>query len=245
MPLAIVLMLLDVTLVVHAAKTGRFNPWGYVIVLLPGIGAIAYIVVELVPEWFGSPQAHRTRKTVMSKLDPEKRYRILRDKFETLDTVGTRADLAEECLALGKFDEAKALFDVILTMPLGDEPIYYLGRARAEFGLGEPQQTVVTLDELRARWPDYQSAEGHLLYARALEEAGRLDEALDEYQAVSDYFAGAEATVRWGLLLQRMGHGAEAQKLFQALVTRLRRAPKYVRKTQAEWIAVAEKALRG
>ena len=46
-----------------------------------------------------------------------------------------------------------------------------LGLARAEFGLGRSEDTVKTLDELRRRWPDYQSAEGHLLYARALEDA--------------------------------------------------------------------------
>jgi hypothetical protein len=35
MPLAIVLMVIDVAFVVHAAKTGRFNPWGYLILFCP------------------------------------------------------------------------------------------------------------------------------------------------------------------------------------------------------------------
>jgi hypothetical protein len=44
--------------------------------------------------------------------------------------------------------------------PLGEESVYMLGRARAEFGAGQPADTVATLDELRRRWPDYQSARG-------------------------------------------------------------------------------------
>ena len=68
---------------------------------------------------------------------------------------------------------------------MGDDAIYALGKARAQFGHGNPQQAVATLDDLRERWPDYQSAEGHLLYARALEESGRTEDALSEYQAVA------------------------------------------------------------
>ena len=43
------------------------------------------------------------------------------------------------------------------------------------------------------------------LYARALEESGRTDEALYEYQAVANYYPGAEARVRYGLLLDKAG----------------------------------------
>jgi len=50
--------------------------------------------------------------------------------------------------------------------------------------------------------------------------------------------------VRFGLLLQRAGRDAEAKRLFADVLTQMRRAPKYVRKVQAEWIAAAERALR-
>ena len=93
------------------------------------------------------------------------------------------------------------------------------------------------------RWPDYHSADGHLLYARALAESGRTEEALDEFKAVSNYFAGAEARVRWAILLEATGRKAEEGDLRRP-PHQMRRAPKYVRKVQAEWIAVAEKQLR-
>ena len=128
---------------------------------------------------------------------------------------------------------------------MGDDPIYALGRARAQFGRSHPQEAVATLDDLRKRWPDYQSAEAHLLYARALEESGRTDDALYEYQAVANYYPGAEARVHYGLLLDKAGRQNEAKAVFTEVLTQLKRAPKYVRRVQAEWIALAEKALRG
>ena len=51
MPFVALMFVINVVFVVHAAKTGRMMPWGYVILLLPGVGALAYILVELVPEW--------------------------------------------------------------------------------------------------------------------------------------------------------------------------------------------------
>jgi hypothetical protein len=245
MPFGIVLLLINVGLIVHAAKTGRFWPWGYVILFIPGFGALAYVLVELLPAWFGSAQGQHARRRVVSTLDPGKRYRMLTDQLDVADTIANRGALAEECLALGKFAEAERHYEHIQALPMGDDAIYAFGKARAQFGLGHAPEAVATLDDLRKRWPDYQSAEAHLLYARALENSGRTDDALYEYQAVANYYPGAEARVRYGLLLDKAGRRAEAKAVFTELLTGLKRAPKYVRRVQAEWIALAEKALRG
>jgi hypothetical protein len=245
MPLGLILLLIEVVLIVHAAKTGRFMPWGLIIFFLPGIGSLAYILVELVPEWFGSPRAQRARGRLANTLDPGKRYRELTDQLAVLDTIANRSALAEECLTLGKFDEALRHYEHILSLPMGDDAIYMLGKARAQFGLGRPQDAIATLDELRTRWPDYQSAEGHLLYARALEANGRTEDALSEYHAVANYYPGAEARVRYGLLLDKAGRQAEAKSVLSEVLAQLKRAPKYVRRAQAEWIALAERAVRG
>src|SRR5258708_35147855 len=142
MPLAILFVLIDVVFVVHAAKTGRFTPWGYLILMLPGIGVIAYILVELMPEWLGSAQGQKARQRVINKLDPEKQCRKLADELEISDTIANRTALAEECLALGKFEEARRHYENVLGRALGDEPAYALGKAQAEFGLRSEERRV-------------------------------------------------------------------------------------------------------
>jgi hypothetical protein len=243
MPVYLVILLLDITLVYHASRTGRLQPWAFIILLIPLAGALAYIVVELVPEWFGSPGAQQARKRVAERLDPEKRYRQLSDRLAGSDTIANRDALAAECLKIGRFDEAERHYDHVLTLPMGSEPVYALGKAQAQFGLNRPADALATLDDLKARWPDFESAEGHLLYARALAEVGRIDEALDEYHAVSDYFPGAEARVRYGMLLRMAGRNAEARVVFNELLLQMKRAPKYLREAQAEWLSIAEKQL--
>ena len=54
MPLALLLVIIDVMLVVHAVRTGRASPWVFIILLVPVVGAIAYVVAVLVPDLTGS-----------------------------------------------------------------------------------------------------------------------------------------------------------------------------------------------
>ncbi|KJC37044.1 hypothetical protein UP09_27665 [Bradyrhizobium sp. LTSP885] len=243
MPVALVVLLLDISLIYHASRTGRLQPWAFIILMVPLIGALAYIVVELIPEWWGGPGAALARKRVANRFDPEKQYRELSDRLATSDTIANRAALAAECQTVGRFDEAEHHYDHIMRLPLGDNPAYALAKAQAQFDRKRAADALATLDALRERWPDFESAEGHLLYARALAEIGRVDEALEEYHAVSQYFPGAEARVRYGLLLQLVGRTSEARMVFNELLIQMRRAPRYLRNAQAEWLSIAEKQL--
>jgi hypothetical protein len=191
-------------------------------------------------QWPGAEQA---RRRISNRLDPEKRYRELSDRLAATDTIANREALAAECLKIERFDEDGRHYDHILQLPMGNEPAYALGKAKAEFGCSRPAEALATLEDLQKRWPDLESAEGHLLYARALAEVGRVDEALEEYHAVAGYFPGAEARVRYGLLLKLVGRTGEARLVFNELLIQMKRAPSYLRKAQAEWLSIAEKHL--
>jgi hypothetical protein len=81
MPIAVVILLLDLSLVVHAAKTGRLCPWAYIILAIPGLGALAYIGMELIPEWTGSIGGQKAQAALSKALDPDKRLRELSEQF--------------------------------------------------------------------------------------------------------------------------------------------------------------------
>jgi len=243
MPIVLIAVVLDIFLVYHAVQTGRVRPWAFIILMFPFVGSLAYIVVELIPEWFASPEARQAHQRIVNRLDPEKRYRQWSDQLAISDTVANRAALAEECQNIARFAEAEQHYDHILKLPGGDDPVYAFRKAQAQFSANRHADALATLDDLQKRWPDFQSADAHLLYARALAEAGRTDEALEEYKALSAYFSGAEARVRHGMLLQLLGRAAEARIVFNELLIQMRRAPKHVRKAQAEWLSIAEKQL--
>jgi hypothetical protein len=241
----IVILLLDLVLVYHASRTGRLQPWVYVIMFLPVGGAIAYVVVELIPEWFGSPQSQQARRRLADRFDPERTYRELADRLAVAATIANRVGLAHECLRSGRYAEAERLYDDALKLPMGQIPAYALGKAYAQFRRQRPADALATLDDLQARWPEFSSEQAHLLYAQALTAVGRVDEALQEYQSLMRYFPVGEVRVRYGLLLQSAGRHAEARIVFNEFLIHMRRAPKYLRRTQAEWLRIAEKQLSG
>lgn len=88
------------------------------------MGALAYIAVELIPEWFSSPGARQARQRVANRLDPAKRYRELSDRLAVTDTIANRAALAEECAKIGRYGEAEQHYDHTLALPMGHDPAY-------------------------------------------------------------------------------------------------------------------------
>ena len=132
MPIAVLALCFTVGLAVHAAKTGRFSPWGWIIIMLPPLGGVAYLLVEVLPELLGSPRGQRTQRAIAQRVNPEKTYRVLRDRLIDADTVANRARLAEECAVLGKWQEAWEQYDEIVRRPNGDEPVFHLGLAEAD-----------------------------------------------------------------------------------------------------------------
>ena len=118
-----------------------------------------------------------------------------------------------------------------------------LGLAKAQFGLGQAQQTRDTLDALIAANPTFRSSDGHLLYARAVEDTGDITAALNEYEAVAQGYPGEEARARYALLLKRNGDSSRAVSIFKEILTRSDVAPKYYQREQRQWIELARKEL--
>ncbi|WP_158807312.1 hypothetical protein [Beijerinckia sp. L45] len=211
---------------------------------LPGFGVAAYLIFEVLPEWRRAPGVRKTQGQLTRAIDPTRRYRSLVDALDASNTIGNRLALADECLALRRFDEALVLYDGIIASPQGDEPVYYLGKAKAQFALGKAAEALTTLDTLKQHWPAYRSQDGHLLYARALENLGRLDEALGEYAGLSRYYPGPEPRIRQMRLLDQIGRKEEAYQIANDVVANLTRAPAFARKQQAEWFSAAKDYLR-
>ena len=70
MPLIILTALVQVGLIIHVVRTGRPPFWVFVILFVPGIGSIAYCIVELLPEISNSLTARRAMRGVRKTFDP-------------------------------------------------------------------------------------------------------------------------------------------------------------------------------
>lgn len=243
MPFFIVSILLQITVVIHIIRTGRDRIWIYVVMFLPLAGVLAYFIAELLPEMLGSRTARKLKQGAIDKVDPGRDLRARLDALDAADTVDNRRYVAEEYLRLGQFEDALKMYRTTLSGMYGDDPALLMGAARAADGAGRSAEVLELLDRLRATNPDFQSAEGHLLYAKALEALARTDEALKEYEALVTYATGEEARCRYALLLKREGSTIAARALFDEVLTRARRGDGHYRAAEREWIDIARREI--
>jgi len=243
MPFALVIAL-QVIAVVHLLRTGRSMIWLMVIVFLPVVGCLAYFIIEVLPSFGQNPAARKAMSRARKAIDPNRGVREGSLNYERSQNADTASRLAEELTKAGRYDEAIRVCMEARTGLFEDDPKILLALANAQFAASRYTDVIATLDYLREKNPGFRSADGHLVYARALDESGATDRALEEYAALVNYYPGAEARVRQAMLYKKTGDKARAAELFAALLKDARLAPKHFRRSEREWIELAERQSR-
>ena len=119
-----------------------------------------------------------------------------------------------------------------------------LAQARAQLLAGNAAASEEWFLKLKELDPKAFDTDSELDYARALEEQGKTDQAVAQYERVAPRYSGEEARVRFGLLLQKLGQDARAQALFREAIESVDGAPSYYRSRQTEWVRIAKQNLK-
>jgi hypothetical protein len=239
--LLIPIMILQVLCAVHAVRTGRSRYWIFIVIAFPLLGCIVYAVSEIIPDFLASRTGRRAAAKVVDTIDPDRELRRLQSELDTAETLDNKRLLAEEHLRRGENERAIALFESAVASPHGEDAALLLGLARAQFAAGLFGAALGTLDRVKIVNPKFESAEAHLLYARALEGEGRRDEAVAEYSKLANYYPGPEAKCRYGLLLQQLGRSEAALNQFHEVVRGFERSGGAFREAQREWYEIARR----
>jgi hypothetical protein len=236
---------LDAACIIHALRARQPYYWFIIIISLPTIGAAIYFFSEILPDLAHSRAAREAASDLGRVIDPAREIRDATGALRLTDTAENRKRLAEALYATERYDEARTLYETALEGAHADDPALMMGLTRSLFGLKDYQGVCDTLDRLREANPDFESAEGHMLYARSREGMGDLDQAAVEFESLAGYYPGEEARCRYGVLLQRLGQVDEARTIFEAVVTSVETAPKTYFRAQRDWYQVAKSNLAG
>lgn len=242
-PVYILSLIVQAALIVHVIKTGRNQLWIWAIALLPGIGALAYVAAEVLPGLFGGRTARRASAGMRRVLDRDRDLRRASAEVEISGNVDARRRLAEELSERGQFGEAIEVYRGGLKGIFEFDPTLLLGLARAQFANHDFAAARTTLEQLDQHNPDFKSPDAKLLYARTLESLDALEEAEHEYAIVAPGYPGAEARLRYGLLLKRRNKMQDAQRVLKDLLDGAKLGPAHYRKAQAEWLERARREL--
>jgi len=241
--LSILVWLIQLALIIHVLKTGRSRYWILMLLFMPMIGGLAYLVIEIIPEFSGSISGQRAVRNVRKTLNPGAGLRQHEAAWEQSPNVDNGRRYAEALLDSGDTTAAEEIINQALKGLFENEPTLLLLKARVQFEKEQTTEVINTLESLQNNNPDFRTAEGHLLYARALEAENRIDEAIREYSAVSGYFPGVEARYRLALCFEVAGKSTAARTEFESILNDAKLAPPHFRKSQKTWLEAVKKEL--
>lgn len=235
--------IIQILLVIHVLKTGRSRYWIWLLIFLPLIGGVAYLVVEIIPEFSSGITGQRTRRNVRKLIDPGADVRTHAAAWEQSSNADNGRRYAQALLAAGQAAEAEEILNQVLGGFFKTDPALMLLKAQSQFDQEQWGPSLATLEDLQQHNPDLRSPEGHLLYARSLEQTGRSDEAIKEYHAVVGYYPGAQARFLLGLALKNSGQAKEAAEEFRNMIRDAELAPAHFRKSEKNWLDQAGREL--
>jgi hypothetical protein len=239
--LALVELLIQVFFAVHALRTGRPCYWLFIIICFPIVGSLIYLFAEFLPSLQHNRGFQGFQSNVGRMINPTKRLRHLEDQVEITPSVKNKEALAEEYARCGIFDNAILLYESCLQGVHENDQAVIDGLCQACFfkaDYGKANHYFSKRMEVRG---NEKRDELDILHARTLEGLGDIDGARTKYSEIADSVPGEEARCRYALLMKQTGRIDEANELFNKVLKNARLSPKYYRKTQKEWILMAEK----
>lgn len=230
---------LQIACAVHVVRSGRPMYWIWLILIGSYLAVLVYVVAAVIPDLRHNPGGRKATRKVLQTIDPQRRRRELQHRLELANTVENRRHLAAECLQLHDYENAEELYRGLLSGMYASEPEFMLGLAQAQAGNENYAGARSTLDELIQANPGFRSSEGHLLYARCLEQLGETEAALHEYQVLADSYPGEEGRYRYACLLSKAQRSQEARNVLQTQLSRAKLMPGYYRRKEQAWLKAA------
>jgi hypothetical protein len=228
--------------IVHVFRTARPYWWALLIVATPVVGCVIYYLLEIFPGSSEQRSARRAAVKVASALMVNGSLRRRLMDAESCPSVANKVAAAEELVRCGMYYRAVGMFQSALQGIYVNDPQLMLGLARAHVNNETFEQAREVLARLQRIDRRYCPEEACLLNARALEGLGDHEDALLEYERLTQVFVGLEARCRYGLLLKRLGLNVQANRVFEEVLAHARRFNVRVH-TEQVWIDMAKRSL--
>jgi len=231
------IFIIEILFVVHAVKRDEWN-WVFLIIFLPLIGCILYFIIVVAPEINYSNSPRNTTRAIKNRASPKLKKRL--KLIETNSNIVEYLHVGEKLLKDGMMEDAIQLYKKSLSEKHEGNPNLMLGLAKAYFKNQMYVEARETLDKLIRLNPEFRSLEGHLLYARTLEELEEYTKAREEYEAIIEYSNDIEALCAFAVFLKKQGDDNKARQMFEQLLSDAELLSIDRKNQKRKWISVAK-----
>jgi hypothetical protein len=217
--------------VVHFIRRRPETYWIFVILFLGWVGALVYIVVEVIPDaglLRGSFQTFPRRR----------RIRELEAAIRDNPSAGNFEELGLLYLDDGDFAKARACYDRSIAQRSDSvDPFYRRGVAEVE--LGDFVAAVPDLERAIEADPSYDFHRGVGLLAHAYAQTGQAEKAAKFFEQATKISTSSETYYNYALFLQGQGRVDEAREWAQKIVDKRATMPGYQKRRERVWFRKA------
>lgn len=206
--------------------------WLSVIILLPGVGSLAYFLIEMRPRLgTGFAAVDIYRLPGFEKL----RIKHLQKELEECDSADNRYNLAEIYFKYNRPQDAYQTIKPVLDGPLRGHVFMRLAVAKLAYENGEYAESLKVLYDLEKQNSGAQRKQRSLLLAMNLARTGELEQARALFVQLIGGYDGEEARFRYATFLFEQKQYQEALDLARSGITYYRGAGKLYRRSEAVW----------
>jgi hypothetical protein len=229
--------LFQVAAVIHWARKRPEGFWLWIIIIGGIIGALAYFLIEGLPDFRNVQRALR---------GPSRRNRIhyLRALVIQNPSAGNYEELGELLLDEKRYGDAREAFDRALSVRTDSIDPFYR-RGIAEFELGDDEAAVTDLRRVTAADWRYDFYRAACLLGQALARLGRAEEAMATFDQLVRSASGAEPLVAAAEFFADHGRPAEALEIATGIAMRDATMPHYQKRRDRVWLRRARALKRG
>jgi len=228
--------ILQAVAILHFLRRRPDTYWLWIILIGGGLGALVYIVAEVVPDvdLLRGPLHAFPRRRRIRELE-----RIIIDN----PAVGNQEELADLYLEDGQFSRARQLYDKVIS-PRSDSLDPFYRRGLAELAMDDIPAALSDLERVVAKDPKYDFHRAIGLLGHVLARAGQPDRADAAFKKATDISTLSETYYNYASFLAERQRIAEARDWAGRILAKKATMPRYLRRRERPWFRKATALLK-
>ena len=227
---------LQLIAILHFVRRRPEGYWIWIIFFGGAIGAIAYILMEMLPD-LGLMQHS------MKGFSRRKRIKALQAIILENPAPGNYEELGDLLLEEERYAQARDCFDRALGVRTDSIDPFYR-RGIAAYHLGDYSAALSDFERVVKSEPKYDYSRVQLFYARSLAKAGRTAEAMTVFQRLIEISSSTEALCAAAEFFAEQGRSEEARQLVERVLARKATMPAYQKRRERVWLRRASALAR-